>query len=361
MADPDPPVPRKVAIFMAYLGHGYLGMQRNPNAKTIESDLENALRLSSAISPSAKLHKDNFSRCARTDKGVSAVGQVVSGLFSFADPSTLVETLNTHLPPQIRVFGVCIVPDFDAKKCCDQRRYVYLLPLFALDTFQHRDRESVIGSGGVLRKCMECSERGRKKGIDAQIPIVPSASTCKIASLSTQTERFNGILHRYVGLHNFHNMTTRINPDDPAAVRHIISIDATIVIDIDGMQFIKCVIVGKSFMLHQIRKMIGLAVAIVRDCAPESLLYLALRQDVKINVPTAPEVGLYLEECMFTAYNHDTTMSMAAYSKQAEDFKFKYIYNHIASMERRYGAVALWLHSLNSRNYPDFNFQLPSN
>lgn len=44
---------------------------------------------------------------------------------------------------------------------------------------------------------------------------------------------------------------------------------------------------------------------------------------------------------------------MKAYAEEAEDFKLKHIYSHIASTEHKEGVVALWLHSLNHRNYPD--------
>lgn len=47
---------------------------------------------------------------------------------------------------------------------------------------------------------------------------------------------------------------------------------------------------------------------------------------------------------------------MEAYKEEAEAFKLKHIYTHIGSAERRYGSVALWLHSLNYRNYPDLNY-----
>lgn len=81
-------------------------------------------------------------------------------------------------------------------------------------------------------------------------------------------------------------------------------------------------------------------------------------RDVNINVPTAPEVGLFLEECLFSSYNQkwkDTheELSMKAYEEEAEEFKMKQIYSHIALTEHKEGAVALWLHSLNHRNYPD--------
>ncbi|XP_076948525.1 uncharacterized protein LOC143620807 [Bidens hawaiensis] len=173
-----------------------------------------------------------------------------------------------------------------------------------------------------------------------------------------EKERFNKILKQYVGTHNFHNFTTKMNATDPAANRCIISFCADTTVTIDGIEFVKCEVVGQSFMLHQIRKMIGVAVAVMRNCASESFIQTALQQDVKVNVPTAPEVGLYLEECFFTNYNQkckDTheEVSMKDYVKEAEEFKLKHIYPYIASTEHKEGTIAVWLHSLNHRNYPD--------
>ncbi|KAL0702981.1 hypothetical protein Bca4012_059103 [Brassica carinata] len=108
------------------------------------------------------MHTD-FIRCARTDKGVSAMGQVVSGRFS-VDPPGFVDRLNANLPDQIWVFDYKRVPpSFSSYKFCDRRRYVYLIPVFALDPFAHRDRVAVmasLGSGEEYVKCFECSERG---------------------------------------------------------------------------------------------------------------------------------------------------------------------------------------------------------
>ncbi|XP_072958143.1 uncharacterized protein [Typha angustifolia] len=464
---------RKVAIFLAYCGAGYQGMQKNPGARTIEGDLEEALYLAGAVPENDRgaPRRYEWARSARTDKGVSAVAQVVSGRF-YVDPPGFVARLNSHLPDQIRIFGYKRVTNsFNAKKFCDRRRYVYLLPMFALDPSAHPDREAVmasLGSGNELSKCVECSERGRKvPGImgreprdanegensdlgDSELnsvngvgngelelkkeerpdlcsataggendgaskfnleksvlfpesghevgngklgsegPLVEEESTMEVeksieggrARAGTvestngegtvarrslfcygdeEKERFNRILKRYVGTHNFHNFTTRTKAEDPSARRYIISFNADHVVSIDGIDFIKCEVVGQSFMLHQIRKMIGFAVAMMRNCAPESLMDVALRKDININVPTAPEVGLFLDECFFSSYNkkwmdsHEV-LSMEAYAEEAEEFKMKHIYSHIASMEHKEGAVALWLHSLNQRNYPDFHF-----
>jgi tRNA pseudouridine38-40 synthase len=173
-----------------------------------------------------------------------------------------------------------------------------------------------------------------------------------------EKERFNRILGYYVGSHNFHNFTTRTKAADPAANRYILSFNANTVINLDGKDFVKCEVVGQSFMLHQIRKMIGLAVAVMRNFAPEALIQTAFKKDVRIVVPMAPEVGLYLDECFFTSYNkrfkgtHDE-VSMEEYKEVAEAFKWKHVYSHIGSAEEKDGIVAIWLHSLNQRNYPD--------
>ncbi|CAH2036730.1 unnamed protein product [Thlaspi arvense] len=436
---------RKVAIVFAFCGVGYQGMQKNPGAKTIEGELEEALFHAGAV-PEADRNKPRqyeWARSARTDKGVSAVGQVVSGRF-YVDPPGFVDRLNSNLPDQIRVFGYKrVAPSFSSKKFCDRRRYVYLIPVFALDPCSHSEAEMVrTDSAYEYVSCVECSEKGYKiplgvMGKDTSDDVKPSelqsdisSSNCdavKCETLSSnvpngednltdgadasacvkvdentdsisktedvqeegcesnleslkesdtlakgelgnggskfcygekEKERFNRILSNYVGSHNFHNFTTRTKAADPAANRYILSFNADTVIHLDGKDFVKCEVVGQSFMLHQIRKMIGLAVAVMRNFAPESVIQTAFKKDVRIVVPMAPEVGLYLDECFFTSYNkrfkgsHDE-VSMEEYKEIAEEFKWKHVYSHIGSAEEKDGIVAIWLHSLNRRNYPD--------
>lgn len=67
-------------IMLGYLGKNYYGMQRNPGMKTIEEDLVDALLKANLITTEhfENLRAINFQRAARTDKGVSAVRQIVS-------------------------------------------------------------------------------------------------------------------------------------------------------------------------------------------------------------------------------------------------------------------------------------------
>lgn len=354
-------------------------MQKNPGAKTIEGDLEEALFHAGAVPENDRgiPKRYDWARSARTDKGVSAVGQVVSGRF-YIDPPGLVERLHSNLSPQFRIFGYKrVTGSFNAKKFCDRRRYVYLIPVFALNPCSHRDRESVLaslGSGSELVKCLECSERGRKvvgalgkRSFESKSDVSPteirsndkdttlkpeikeevsalmdngdgvirnfeSVNEIKVLrnedSVTTESgissnsedananpeikdeimvslekgddkntkseeeaingsgfcyeekekERFNRILNYYVGSHNFHNFTTRTKAEDPSARRFIVSFDAKTIVTVEGIEFVKCEVVGQSFMLHQIRKMIGAAVAIMRNCASESLIQTALQK-----------------------------------------------------------------------------------
>ena len=84
----------------------------------------------------------NWMRAARTDKGVSAVGQLVSLKMVIGHSNyDVVENINKHLPDQIRVLGYTkTTAGFDARKHCDKRRYEYVLPVWAFDPKACRGR-----------------------------------------------------------------------------------------------------------------------------------------------------------------------------------------------------------------------------
>jgi tRNA pseudouridine(38-40) synthase len=65
---------------IGYSGTGYKGMQIDNKQKTIEGDLFTALVAAGAISKAnaSDPKKSSLVRCARTDKGVHAAGNVVS-------------------------------------------------------------------------------------------------------------------------------------------------------------------------------------------------------------------------------------------------------------------------------------------
>jgi tRNA pseudouridine38-40 synthase len=118
---------------IGYAGTGYKGMQINATEKTIEGDLFNAFVKASAISKANAddPKKSSLVRCARTDKGVHAAGNVISLKLIVEDPE-IVQKINEHLPAQIRVWGIERTNgSFSCYQTCDSRWYEYLIPTFA--------------------------------------------------------------------------------------------------------------------------------------------------------------------------------------------------------------------------------------
>ncbi|OQD87910.1 hypothetical protein PENSOL_c076G03780 [Penicillium solitum] len=125
---------KKVALLMGYSGTGYSGMQLNEQQRTIEGDLFTALVNVGAVSKAnaADPKKSSFVRCARTDKGVHAAGNVVS-LKMIVEDEDIIQRINAELSPQIRVWGYEVTSkSFSCYQMCDSRVYEYLMPSHCL-------------------------------------------------------------------------------------------------------------------------------------------------------------------------------------------------------------------------------------
>ncbi|KAF1927415.1 pseudouridine synthase [Didymella exigua CBS 183.55] len=121
---------RKVAVMVGYSGTGYKGMQIDNKQKTIEGDLFKAFVAAGAISKANAddPKKSALVRCARTDKGVHAAGNVIS-LKLIIEDDDIVDKINAHLSEQIRVWGIQrTTGSFSCYQACDSRWYEYLIP-----------------------------------------------------------------------------------------------------------------------------------------------------------------------------------------------------------------------------------------
>ena len=125
---------RKVAVLIGYSGTGYHGLQINHKEKTIEGDIFAALVAANSISKAnaSDPRKSSFVRCARTDKGVHAAGNMISLKLIIEDPD-VVKKINDALPSQIRVWGIHRTNNaFSCYQQCDSRWYEYLMPSYCL-------------------------------------------------------------------------------------------------------------------------------------------------------------------------------------------------------------------------------------
>ncbi|PUZ40893.1 hypothetical protein GQ55_9G458900 [Panicum hallii var. hallii] len=130
---------RLVALKVMYFGQRFYGFSSEGNTEpTVESEIFKALERAKLMVGSRK--ESCYSRCGRTDKGVSASGQVVISLYLRSNIKDVggdmqnerseidyVKVLNRILPQDIRVLGWCPVPaDFHARFTCLSREYKYL-------------------------------------------------------------------------------------------------------------------------------------------------------------------------------------------------------------------------------------------
>ena len=133
---------RFIALKFAYLGWNYNGLsfqQEVTSLPTVEEEILKALAKSRLIREPEPASCD-LSRCGRTDKGVSAMNQVISLQVrstlteeELDDPANdhkelpYVTILNSLLPCDIRVTGVSLrpPPGFNARFSCTYRHYKY--------------------------------------------------------------------------------------------------------------------------------------------------------------------------------------------------------------------------------------------
>ncbi|KAJ0393548.1 hypothetical protein P43SY_006588 [Pythium insidiosum] len=346
-----------------YLGTGYHGVQLNKNVETIENELRKAILAAGAMRESnfADLSKIDWSRSSRTDKGVHAGCIVFSAKLlldehATVDPATgrvqaLVDALNAELPPTIRIFSATRVNKrFSARRNCVLREYEYFLPLSFLE----------------------------------QSFLATSTADTSDVDLDAAVERFFAALREYEGIHDFHNFTkarsffyrqraqqklrrvgggaeasTGGDDDDddveddggerddgsytsaeysdeasqyedglgtfrkelPRHRRAIYSCSGSLVRDFCGEPFLRVHIVGQAFLLHQIRCMVGGALAVATRGMSSDVFRAAIHTNRIVRVPIAPAEGLVLLSSSFGGKLHSVSLYEDFNTKLATEHK----------------------------------------
>lgn len=112
----------KIALKLAYLGDNYYGFQRQPDLVTVDSEVRKAL------SQIGVIHGD-FCYAGRTDRGVSALGQVIDFWIDESQVKlTRPRCVNGRLPRDIWTWAWAVAPvGFSARWNAQWREYRYLL------------------------------------------------------------------------------------------------------------------------------------------------------------------------------------------------------------------------------------------
>ncbi|KLT42722.1 pseudouridine synthase [Cutaneotrichosporon oleaginosum] len=379
---------KRAAVLVGYCGTGYHGMQIQPHDPlTIEGDIFSALAKAGAVSPeNAVDHKKvDVQRAARTDAGVHAAGNCIS-LKMILDPPVppefpdLTAYVNSFLPAQIRMWGfVRAMKSFQARTACDSRVYEYLLPSYCLlppastDPFAQTLDETSPGWKEPLKQALEF--------VDAAPPLTAGAEGEELdPKLRGEFERrrgwrvdeetlkrFDALIQQYKGTHNFHNYTVYKAFDDRSVKRYMIRLDVRPPAVYGEIEWISVQIHGQSFMLHQIRKMISMAILACRTGTPPSLIPETFGPK-RIHIPKAPPLGLLLEQPQFKVYNERTRSipnpdgeprEIVDFSKHAEEmqaFKVKWIYDALRQTELETNTYHKWLKQIDHGSTKDFTY-----
>jgi len=318
---------KKTAALISFSGKEYTGMQRNVGFKTIEGELLDAFSASGMIDPDWVDNPSRafFQRASRTDKGVSALKMVVS--LKLPDEENLVSKVNSCLPPDIRLQSVVrVTKNFNCKSAADARTYIYLLPTFAFSPVTD-----------IINESWRCEP-----------------DTIKQA---------NEVFSKYLGSHYYHNYTSGKLPLEPSSRRHIYEFQCGEPFFREGLEWCIIKVKGQSFMLHQIRKMIGMGIAIIRGHTSVAKIDETWGME-RIDIPRAPGLGLILDEIHYDRYNvrygsdgiHDP-ISWEAVQDQVDSFKKDFVFADIIKTEVETKSMLEWMGCLPMHKFESRHFE----
>jgi tRNA pseudouridine38-40 synthase len=299
---------KKVAMLLGFLGTKYGGFQVNESQRTLQAEIELALFRCGMLSPSnfGFPFKYGWSSSARTDKGVHAAAQVCSCKIELdedewdGDLEAARQRLNDILPSDIQVMDMeRVTRKFCAKTQRDRVRYQYMIPAFLL----HPDWKGLLTSSNVDTSVTSREDGDLKRPVSDEDVKKLQEALDGYRSSDQSRKALKDALRRYEGTNYYHNFTRGLTPGQAQAQRYIISFVVQDPITVDNVEWIPTQVLGQSFLLHQIRKMIGVAVDIARGAAPLEFMDKALSKTQGMVLDVAPAQGLFLEMSYFEGYN----------------------------------------------------------
>lgn len=340
---------REVALHIGYVGTGYKGLQFQKTApdNTIESLLEDAIYKAGGILESnrGEPKKLKMTRSSRTDKNVHSISTVIGMRYECkadtfkTDPEgiELVQAINANLPPEkkVRCFSVQKVPSsFHARTSCLERTYNYFLPISIFAKNEVKGLELLsdawkLYEGAHPFHCYTKRRLYRKPSTKSGTSTSVSVSI-EDTDNDTSSNDLEGLLSEQdddevkVTLRGRVHLDWKGTPDEADLIgarhfRRMRELGCSVtprLLTADGVPCVKLTVTGASFMQHQIRHMVGAAVAVGRGNLPLELLQATLSVPARVSLPLAPAATLLLVDATFMPFRKswDGTPAMATES-----------------------------------------------
>lgn len=222
---------KNIKLILMYDGTNFYGLQKNKNLRTVEGILDYNIK---------KIFNDetiDLTFASRTDRGVHAIGQVLNfKSITKIPPENIRNILNDRLPSDLRIKSSQEVPiDFSSRFYSKGKIYFYIV----------------------------------NNSIDLPHPIIDRYSLWFPYQLDLDRLRKN--LKLFEGEKDFSSFTTEEERKSGSTIRKIYSVDL-----IKKGDFIYFIFFGKSFLRHQIRRMVGALLEIERRNLKSDLIIEAL-------------------------------------------------------------------------------------
>jgi tRNA pseudouridine38-40 synthase len=258
-------VPR-FKLTIEYAGTRYSGWQIQKNARTIQGEIDRAVRV-------VTKRKDfELYGSGRTDAGVHALAQVAHlDVVSPLPPANLTQRLNDELPADINILSAEVVPHrFHARRDAVARRYLY----------QISRRRTAFAKAFVWWV---------KDSIDAG--------------------RMRQAAEAFVGFKDFDTFAESDGEDgnDRSTLVLVERLDV-----VESGDLVLVAVEGSHFLWKMVRRVVGVLVEIGRGrLEPDAAATLLVASSGEPARLTAPPSGLFLERVYYRGDAHDTTLSPA--------------------------------------------------
>jgi len=265
----------------------------------------------------------------------------------------MVAEVNKHLPPDICVLDMKrVTKGFNAKNQAEGRMYQYLIPTYA---FMTAPRPNPATCKAFVDDNLPAWMR-EDHNKHTYTPTAAEVAAARKYKMTPELEaRIDAALRMYEGTHKFHNFTSGKKASEASASRYIISFRTGAKLEYDGVEFLELLVEGQSFMIHQIRKMIGLVVFCIRyGLDMEDKFKLACKAD-KIMVPLVPSAGLLLHKVLYQQFAkrfpHVQSLEFADLEDKMHAFKRSKVHPAVVAREMQDNCTLVWLNELEVFHY----------